>query len=157
MHSSYAVVHITSIYALLCSAYMARLHCVQNVMYYIGRWRGRGRETSEGDETVGVLEVKVNERTTDDKMTILLIMVCADCLWVVSFWLLLETTLGGWNWSTLCPDWAALNGLACSFELLALGLAWGWRDKKQREQGIKNKQTAEIRICDPLLFSSLLF
>ena len=35
MHSSYAVVHITSIYALQCSAYMARLHCVQKDMYYI--------------------------------------------------------------------------------------------------------------------------
>jgi hypothetical protein len=35
MHSSCAVVHFISIYALQCRAYMARLHCVQNVMYYI--------------------------------------------------------------------------------------------------------------------------
>eukprot|EP00116_Pleurobrachia_bachei_P015611 sb/3475873/ len=33
--NSFAVVHFTSIYALQCRAYMARLHCVQNVMYYI--------------------------------------------------------------------------------------------------------------------------
>ena len=39
MHSSSAVVHFTSIYALQCRAYMARLHCVQNVMYYISEFR----------------------------------------------------------------------------------------------------------------------
>eukprot|EP00116_Pleurobrachia_bachei_P018300 sb/3478562/ len=32
MHSSCAVVHFISIYALQCRAYMARLHCVQNVI-----------------------------------------------------------------------------------------------------------------------------